>query len=87
MHFGLCAFPTEPSRAPADLAFAAEERGFESLRVAEHSHIPASRRSSFPGGGERPRICAEVDVSIHAASTEAPTLVRLREAGIAREVG
>jgi probable F420-dependent oxidoreductase len=39
----------------ADLARAAEERGFESLWVAEHSHIPASRKTPFPGGGELPK--------------------------------
>ena len=41
MHYGVMYFPTEYSMTPADLARAAEERGFESLWVAEHSHIPA----------------------------------------------
>ena len=37
------------------LARAIEERGFESLVVAEHTHIPASRESAYPGGGELPQ--------------------------------
>jgi probable F420-dependent oxidoreductase len=56
MHYGLCTFPTEYSMRFPDLAVAAEERGFESIWVAEHSHIPASRKSPFPGGGELPKM-------------------------------
>jgi probable F420-dependent oxidoreductase len=52
---GLTIFPTDSSIAPAELAAAAEERGFESLWFPEHSHIPASRRTPFPGGGELPK--------------------------------
>jgi probable F420-dependent oxidoreductase len=54
--YGICTFPTDYSITPADLAVAAEERGLESLWVAEHSHIPASRRTPFPGGGELPKM-------------------------------
>jgi probable F420-dependent oxidoreductase len=56
VEYGLCTFPTDYSITPADLAVAAEERGLESLWVAEHSHIPASRRTPFPGGGELPKM-------------------------------
>lgn len=56
MEYGLAIFPTEYAIEPADLARAAEERGFESLWVPEHSHIPCSRRSPFPAGGELPRM-------------------------------
>src|SRR5262245_19058433 len=38
-----------------ELARALEERGFESLFVPEHTHIPLSRRTPFPGGGELPK--------------------------------
>jgi probable F420-dependent oxidoreductase len=38
-----------------DLARAAEERGFDSVFLPEHSHIPVSRRTPYPGGGEIPR--------------------------------
>jgi probable F420-dependent oxidoreductase len=56
MHFGLCTFPTDYSMPFPDLAVAAEERGFESIWVAEHSHIPVSRKSPYPGGGDLPKM-------------------------------
>jgi len=55
MQVGLTMFPTDYSIAPHDLAIAAEERGFESLWLPEHSHIPTSRKSPWPGGGELPK--------------------------------
>ena len=56
MHFGVMMFVTEYSMSPPDLAIAAEERGFESIWIPEHSHIPTSRKSPFPGGGDLPKI-------------------------------
>jgi len=53
--FGLTIFPTDYSIGPADLARAAEDAGFESLFFAEHTHIPASRHTTRPGGGELPQ--------------------------------
>jgi len=50
MEIGAAIFFTDYSMAPTDLAVALEERGFESLWVAEHSHIPAQRRFSHPMG-------------------------------------
>src|SRR5271157_2738267 len=55
MHFGAAMFFTDYSMAPADLGRALEERGFESLWAPEHSHIPISRASPFPNGGELPK--------------------------------
>ena len=55
MDFGAVMFPTEYAIQPDELARALEERGFESLWVPEHTHIPASRRSPWPGGGALPR--------------------------------
>jgi probable F420-dependent oxidoreductase len=52
MEFGASIFFTDYAIAPADLAMALEERGFHSLWAAEHSHIPTSRRTPAPGGGE-----------------------------------
>jgi probable F420-dependent oxidoreductase len=52
MDIGAAIFFTEYSMAPAELAPALEERGFESLWVAEHSHMPVTRRFSLPGGME-----------------------------------
>ena len=55
MHFGASMFLTDYSMAPAELGQALEQRGFESLWAPEHSHIPASRRTPFPGGGDLPK--------------------------------
>src|SRR6201997_1378286 len=52
MEFGASIFFTDYSISPAELAVALEERGFDVLWAAEHSHIPASRRTPAPGGGE-----------------------------------
>lgn len=60
MKLGITMFLTDGSIAPAELAVAAEERGLESLWVPEHSHIPASRRTPFPGGGELPKMYYDV---------------------------
>src|ERR1700759_988130 len=55
MHVGLTMFPTDYSIPPHDLAVAAEARGYESLWLPEHSHIPTSRKSPWPGGPELPK--------------------------------
>lgn len=55
MHIGVAIFFTDYSMTPGELAVAAEERGFESLWSPEHSHIPLSRKSPFPSGGELPK--------------------------------
>jgi probable F420-dependent oxidoreductase len=52
MEFGASIFFTDYSISPAELAVAMEERGFDSLWAAEHSHIPIPRRTPAPGGGE-----------------------------------
>jgi probable F420-dependent oxidoreductase len=52
---GLSIFLTDYAIEPAGLGRLAEERGFESLFFPEHTHIPASRETPFPGGGELPR--------------------------------
>ncbi|HEV8639796.1 MAG TPA: LLM class F420-dependent oxidoreductase [Methylomirabilota bacterium] len=54
MHIGLCIFATEYAIRIDELARAAEERGFESLFVPEHTHIPTSRRSPFAGSAQLP---------------------------------
>ena len=55
MKIGVTIFPTDYSIAMTALAPALEERGFDSLFVPEHTHIPTSRRSPWRGGGELPR--------------------------------
>jgi probable F420-dependent oxidoreductase len=52
MEIGAAIFFTEYSMAPTELAVALEQRGFGSLWVAEHSHIPVTRRFTLPGGME-----------------------------------
>ena len=56
MKFGVATFVTDEGIRPDLLGRALEERGFESLFVAEHSHIPLSRETPYPGGGELPRV-------------------------------
>jgi probable F420-dependent oxidoreductase len=55
MELGVFYFPTDYGIDIAELARALEERGFDSLYVPEHTHIPTSRRTPFPGGGELPK--------------------------------
>ena len=54
MKFGVSIFMTDYALYPDVLAKEAEARGFESLWFPEHTHIPASRKSPYPGGGELP---------------------------------
>ena len=55
MDFGASMFFTDYSMTSVELAQALETRGFESVWAPEHSHIPTSRRTPFPGGGELPK--------------------------------
>ena len=55
MDFGAMMFSTDYSIRPDDLARLLEDRGFESMWVPEHSHIPAERSSPWPGGGDLPQ--------------------------------
>ncbi|HTY79909.1 MAG TPA: LLM class F420-dependent oxidoreductase [Candidatus Bathyarchaeia archaeon] len=55
MHIGVCIFATDYAIRIDELAREAEARGFESLFVPEHTHIPSSRRTPFPGGGQLPK--------------------------------
>ncbi len=55
MKFGVTMFATDYSMRPDDLAREVEARGFESLWLPEHTHIPTSRRSPWPGGQALPK--------------------------------
>src|SRR5438552_10674873 len=48
-------FPADYAIDPVTLGRAVEERGFDSLFFPEHTHIPASRRTPWPGGAELPK--------------------------------
>src|SRR3954470_7060692 len=55
MDVGVAIFFTDYAMSPAALGKALEERGFESVWAPEHSHIPLSRRSPWPAGGDLPK--------------------------------
>jgi alkanesulfonate monooxygenase SsuD/methylene tetrahydromethanopterin reductase-like flavin-dependent oxidoreductase (luciferase family) len=78
MEFGLTMFPTHDAIDPASLARAAEQRGFESLLFPEHTHIPASRRSPYPGGGELPWMYVHTYDPFVALTAAATATERLR---------
>ena len=78
MRFGIATFITDDGIRPAVLGRALEERGFSSLFIAEHSHIPVSRESPYPGGGELPaRYYRTLDpfVALAAAASVTSRLV------------
>ncbi|HWX39790.1 MAG TPA: LLM class F420-dependent oxidoreductase [Blastocatellia bacterium] len=54
MHYGVTMFATDYAIRPDQLAREVEQRGFESLWFPEHTHIPVSRRTPYPGGGDLP---------------------------------
>ena len=53
-NFGVQIFPTDKTIGPIELAKAVEERGLDSLFFPEHTHIPVSRDTPFPGGTDLP---------------------------------
>lgn len=74
MRIGTFYFPTDYGIDVRELAEALEARGFESLFFCEHTHIPVSRRTPFPSGGELPKRYAHthdpfVGLSFAAAAT------------------
>lgn len=78
MDFGVSYFPTDESIEPAVLARMAEERGFESVFVTEHTHIPASRETPYPAGGELPREYWRIYDPFVALTTMAAATERIR---------
>ena len=78
MKIGAVAFFTTGSMAPAPLARALEERGFESLWVPEHTHIPSSLRSSYPASGGLVQAYYELMDPFLALNSAATATSRLR---------
>jgi probable F420-dependent oxidoreductase len=71
MDFGVGYFPTHDGIGPGPLARMLEDRGQESLLFAEHTHIPASRESPYPAGGDLPSKywhCYDLFVALTAAA-------------------
>jgi probable F420-dependent oxidoreductase len=74
VRIGVTYFPTDYGIDVRELARAVEERGFDSLLFPEHTHIPTSRRTPYPGGGDLPKAYSHshdpfVALSFAAAAT------------------
>lgn len=78
MHFGIGTLPTDLGIRPGLLARAAEERGFESLWFGDHSHIPASRHTPWPGGAELPEAYYRILSPLIALTAAAAATTSLR---------
>lgn len=78
MEFGVAYFPTAWGMGPGELAVLVEEHGQESMFVTEHSHIPASRKSPYPLGGELPRKYIATYAPFLALAAAAARTTRLR---------
>ena len=78
MKFGVYQFVTDYSMNVVELGKALEERGFESLFVPEHTHIPASRLSPWPAGGELPTEYSHTLDPVAALSAVAATTTTLQ---------
>ena len=76
--FGVTMFPTDYSIQPVALGRALEERGFESVFFPEHTHIPASRTSRWPGGDDLPREYWHTHDPFVALGAVAATTERLK---------
>ncbi len=83
MKFGIVMFPTDYAIDPVTLGRAVEERGFDSLFFPEHTHIPTSRRTPWPGGAELPREYSHTyDLFVALAAVAATTEKLLLGTGI-----
>ena len=80
MDFGAAIFFTDYSMGPGELGRALEEREFESLWAPEHSHIPLSRRSPFPHGGDVPKKYYDVMDPFVTLAAAAAATTRLKVA-------
>jgi probable F420-dependent oxidoreductase len=78
MRHGVFMFPTGYAMRIDELARALEDRGFESLFVPEHTHIPVSRRTPFPGGGPLPKEYSHTLDPFVALTAAAAATTRLR---------
>jgi probable F420-dependent oxidoreductase len=76
--FGIAIFPTDEAVAPGELAAMVEERGFESLFFPEHTHIPVSRETPYPAGGELPAMYSRTLDPFVACTAAAAATERLR---------
>ncbi|MCG0285027.1 LLM class F420-dependent oxidoreductase [Streptomyces sp. PSAA01] len=83
MKIGVSTFVTDQGIRPAPLGRAIDERRFDSLFIAEHSHIPVERRTPYPGGGDLPEFyCRTLDPFVTLASIAAVTRHLLLGTGV-----
>jgi probable F420-dependent oxidoreductase len=80
METGVAMFPTHDAIDPGALGALIEERGHGALYFPEHTHIPASRETDYPGGGELPRKYAHT-YDLFVAMTAATTATRSLRVG------
>jgi probable F420-dependent oxidoreductase len=78
MDVGIAIFPTDYAMRVDDLARAVEERGYESLWFPEHTHIPVSRRSPWPGGPTLPKEYSHTHDLFVALATAAAVTTRIK---------
>jgi probable F420-dependent oxidoreductase len=78
MDTGVAIFPTHDAIAPGEVARLAEQRGHESLFFPEHTHIPASRETPWPGGRALPRWYSHTFDLFVAVTAAVTTTSRLR---------
>jgi probable F420-dependent oxidoreductase len=78
VEFGLAIFPTEDSPPPGELARRAEESGFDAFYVTEHTHIPASRETPYPAGGDLPREYSRIYDPLISLTQAAARTERIR---------
>ena len=76
--FGIEIFPTDKAIQPAELARAVEQRCFESLFFSEHTHIPTSCKSPWPGGDELPEQYWRTHDPLVALAAAAAVTERIR---------
>ena len=76
--FGVTIFPTDTAIQPADVARAVEDRGLDSLFFPEHTHIPVSRQTPFPGGTDLPEMYKRTHDPFVALGAAAAVTERIR---------
>jgi probable F420-dependent oxidoreductase len=78
MHVGVVMFPTDRAIQPVRLAREVEARGLESLWFPEHSHIPVSRKTPWPGGSDLPEMYWRTHDQFVALAAAAAATERIR---------
>jgi len=86
MKLGITMFPTHYAMPVPEMARAVEDLGFESLSFPEHTHIPTSRRTPYPAGGELPTEYSHTLDPFVAMTARRQALAEIEAAGASRAV-